>query len=154
MRIIIAAAIVLSLAGAAYAQAPAINLLAPEKKKDPLKEMKDEEIDRAYRETTQGGKGGANSPNDPWAAVRAAEQPAKSAAKPAPKPKTAARTEPSPAPQAQPRVQAQPRPQAQPQAQAPQQPQSVWPAAPGAVRPQSQAQSEPASNSPWPPTPR
>jgi hypothetical protein len=125
MRAIIATAIILSLSGAAYAQAPALNLAAPEKRKDPLKEMKDEEIDRAYRETTRGGAA-VNAPNDPWASVRASEQPAKPAPKPAAKPKVQA--------QAQPARETG----AQPQAQSP------WPAAP---KPQSQAQS------PWPPAP-
>jgi hypothetical protein len=133
MRTIIAATIALSLAGSAYAQSPALNLI-PEKRKDPIKEMKDEEIDRAYRQTTHGNSTpAANSANDPWAAVRALEHPAK------PSPKTASK----PKPQAQ--AQAQPQPKSQSQ--------SPWPAAPAAARPQSQAQSQPASNSPWPPAP-
>jgi histone H1/5 len=105
MRVLVAAAIVLSLAGTAYAQVPAFNLAAPEKKKDPAKEAKDEEIDRAYRDATQGKATGPAS-NDPWGAVRAYEHPA-------PKPKAAA---------AKPKVQAQSQPQAQSQ--------SPWPAAP------------------------
>jgi hypothetical protein len=150
MRTIIAAAIALALAGPAYAQAPSFNLAAPEKRKDPLKEMKDEEIDRAYRQTTRGDTSAVNAPNDPWAAVRAHEQGAKPGAKPAPKPQTAARTQAVPAPQAQPQARPQPQPQAQAQSQS--QPQSVWPAAPASARPQS-AQSQQPANSPWPAAP-
>jgi hypothetical protein len=126
MRAIIATAIILSLSGAAYAQAPAINIGGVDKRKDPMKEMKDEEIDRAYQQATQGNKGAASAPNDPWASVRASEQPAKPAAKPAAKPKVQA--------------------QAQPPKENTAQSQSPWPAAP---KPQSQAQSQ----SPWPPAP-
>lgn len=141
MRIIIAAAITLALAGSAYAQS--LNLAAPDKKKDPLKQMQEEDIDRAYRQATQGSNQGVvNAPTDPWASVRAHEQPAKPVAKPAPKSQTAARTQSD--------AQAQPRqaPAAQQQSQSP------WPSAPApAARPQSQAQSQPANNSPWPPAP-
>lgn len=108
MRVLIAGAIVLSLAGAAFAQAPtpSVNLAAPEKKKDPMQQLKDEEIDKAYRDATQSNKNTAPASNDPWAAVRAHEQPAKPKAAAAPKPK----------------VQAQSQPQAQSN--------SPWPAAP------------------------
>jgi hypothetical protein len=96
MRVLIAAAIVLSLGSVAFAQAPAINLGAFDKKKDQMQQLKEEEIDRAYRDATQNGKGAAPVSNDPWAAVRAAEQPAPKPAKPmksAAKPKQQAQTQ-------------------------------------------------------------
>ncbi len=98
MRPVIAASILLLLTGAAYAQAPSINMGA-DKPKDPLKEMKDEEIDRAYRDATRGGKPAAPAANDPWAAVRAAEQPARPAAKTPQKPQKQSQKQ----PQTQPR---------------------------------------------------
>jgi len=108
MRVLIAGAIVLSLAGAAYAQSPAINLGAFEKKKDPAQQLKEEEIDRAYRDATQEDrtKKGAPNLNDPWAAVRSAAQPAPKPKQPAPKPKVQAQSQPqaqSPWPQTTPR---------------------------------------------------
>jgi hypothetical protein len=127
MRVLIAGAIILSLASAAFAQAPGLNLGAFEKKKDQAQELKEEEIDRAYRDATRGDKK-ATGPvsNDPWAAVRAAEQPAPKQAKPAAKPKVQA--------------QAKTHPQRQVQAQTPAQPQaqSPWPAPPAGAQ------------SPWP----
>jgi hypothetical protein len=95
MRVLIAGAVVLSLAGAAFAQAPSFNLGGMEKKKDPLQEQKEEEIDRAYRDATQGDRTKvAPNVNDPWAAVRSAEQPAPKPKQPAPKPKVQAQSQP------------------------------------------------------------
>jgi hypothetical protein len=109
MRVLIAGAIVLSLTGAAFGQA--FNLAPGDKKKDPVKEQKDEEIDRAYKDATQRtGTGAATTAKDPWGAVRAYEQPAK----------------PKPAVAAKPKVQAQSQPTQQQQSPSP------WPAAPTA----------------------
>ncbi len=107
MRVIVVAAMLVSLTGAAHAQA--LNLAAPDKRKDPVKEERDAEIDRAYRDATQGKNAKpVSNANDPWGSVRAFEQPPK----PAPKQHTAAK----------PKVQAQSQPQVQSN--------SPWPPAP------------------------
>ncbi len=90
MRLAIAAAILLSLAGFAHAQGGGINLISPDKPKDPIAEEKKEQIDRAYRAATQ-GKTQAKVANDPWGDVRAAEQPEPKAK---PKPKVQAQSKP------------------------------------------------------------
>jgi hypothetical protein len=86
MRVFRIAAVFAVLAGPAYAQMPAINMMPDEVTKTPEQKEAEEARDKAYRETLRKIPD-AKAPSDPWGTVRAVDAP-KTAAPAKPKTKT------------------------------------------------------------------
>jgi hypothetical protein len=90
MRILAAALVLGLLAGSAHAQ---VNMMAPRKQiQDPHEAERQKKLDRDYQDASAKVQAAQPATNDPWASVRAAEQPAKPA--PKVKPKTQAQSTP------------------------------------------------------------
>ena len=73
MRLAVTAAIVLLLLAPAMAQTPAINLMGMGERKDPAQELRDKEIDQAYRAANSKLPDKKKKSDDPWGNVRSAE---------------------------------------------------------------------------------
>jgi hypothetical protein len=86
MRVFRIAAVFAVLAGPAYAQMPAINMLAPDVYKTPEEKEAEAARDKAYKETLKKIPD-AKAPSDPWGNVRAVDAP-KTAAPAKPKTRT------------------------------------------------------------------
>jgi hypothetical protein len=84
MRVLAAAAMILLLAGSAFAQDHMQGYGEKDKDKSPLQIQAEKDAERAYRRSL--GNIPDKGPTDPWGSVRATDAP-KTAAKPA-KPKT------------------------------------------------------------------
>jgi hypothetical protein len=82
MRIVGAAAVILLLAGPAYAQAPNINLIPEFTSKTPEEKEADAAKEKAYKDSLKKIPD-VKAPSDPWGTVRGADAPkAAGAAKP------------------------------------------------------------------------
>jgi hypothetical protein len=86
MRVFRIAAVFAVLAGPAYAQMPAINMMPQDVSKTPEQREAEEARDKAYRETLRKIPD-AKAPSDPWGTVRAVDGP-KTATPAKPKTKT------------------------------------------------------------------
>ena len=86
MRILTAAAVIVLLAGPAYAQTPHINLISELPSKTPEEKEADAIKEKAYKESLRKIPA-AQASSDPWGNVRSAETPKTKTAAPA-KPRT------------------------------------------------------------------
>ena len=78
MRIFVAVAVVVLLAGPAYAQAPNINLIPELQSRTPEEKEADAARDKAYKESLKKIPD-AKASSDPWGNVRSADTPKTSA---------------------------------------------------------------------------
>ena len=90
MRILGAAAVIVLLAGPAYAQSPNINLVPELKSRTPEEKEADAARDKAYKESLKKIPDAKGS-SDPWGNVRSADAP-KTAAPAKPRTKTGSTT--------------------------------------------------------------
>jgi hypothetical protein len=95
MRVLCIAAAIALLAGPAYAQMPAMNLMQDGPGKSPEQKASEEARDKAYKESLRKIPD-AKAPADPWGTVRSgdAAKTSKASASKTPNPKTAASAKP------------------------------------------------------------